>query len=78
MLLRDLFRVLVTLLGNLSPNRVGAHKVSLAADAVSLGKSLGGQGLSKVPLWLGVLIGSVRWPGWQSVHVLPESAGRVC
>ena len=42
MLLQDLFLVLVTLLGSLSPNRVGAHKASIAAEALSLGKSLAG------------------------------------
>ena len=41
-MLWDLFPVLVTLLGSLSPKEVGAHKASLAADALSLGKSLAG------------------------------------
>ena len=36
------FCVLITLLGSLSPNGVGAHKASLAAQALSLGKSLAG------------------------------------
>ena len=40
LLLQDLFQVLVTLLGSQSPNRVGAHKASLVAEALSLGKSL--------------------------------------
>ena len=51
-MLWDLFRVLITLLGSRSPNRVGAHKASLAAQALGPGKSLGGQGPSKVPLGL--------------------------
>ena len=33
-------------------HRAGAHKVSRAAQALSPGKSLGGQGLSQVPLEL--------------------------
>ena len=49
---RDLFRVQITLLSSGSPNRVGVHKTSLVAQALNLGKSLGGQGLSKVPLGL--------------------------
>ena len=49
---RYLFCVLITLLGSQSPNQVGAHKASLGAQTLSLGKSLGGQGPSKVPLRL--------------------------
>ena len=45
-------RVLITLPGSRSPNWVGAHKASLAAQALSLGKNLAGQGTSKVPLGL--------------------------
>ena len=47
---RDLFCVLISLLGNRTPNRVGAHKASLVAQALSLGKSLAGQCRGKVPL----------------------------
>ena len=46
----DLFCVLITLLASGTPNRIGAHKASLAAQALSLGKSLAGQGRGKVPL----------------------------
>ena len=35
-------RVLITLPGSCSPNWIGAHKASLAAQALSLGKSLAG------------------------------------
>ena len=38
----DLFCVLITLLGSRSPNVVGAHKASLAGEALSLGKRLAG------------------------------------
>ena len=45
-------RVLITLPGSCSPNRVGTHKASLAAQALSLGKSLAGLGPSNVDLGL--------------------------
>ena len=73
----DLFCVLTTLLASVTPNRVGAHNASLADQAMSLGRSLAGQCLSKVPL------SCVNWVCQVarmavcacSLRVLGESAG---